>query len=506
MRLEPTVQKAEGITATERLLGALCNRAFLSLWSYPGIFRDQGKSGTGDGKEVADHLVVFDNHVIVFSDKRILFSENGDVSVPWRRWYKKAVLAGARQVWGATRWLKDFPHRVFLDRACEKPFPYPIASPAEAVYHHVVVAHGAEERCRAELGGSGSFMIMPAIGASDDMPFAVGDLDPSKGFVHVLNAVTLPVVLDTCDTVTDFIGYLTKKEEALRSGRVALAAGEEELVAYYATHMNENNEHDFVVPGQANALILDEGHFDSFRTNEQLKRKREADRVSYVWDALIESFNLNVLAGTLYEPSTNDVSYHERGLRLLARETRVNRRLLGQTIMGLVERAREPGIRYARVLGPSAPRRPWYVFLSLRRPPGVSTEDYRRLRRVMLLGYCRVVWLTQPSVETAVGIGIEPDIGHGTSEDLIVYEAGNFTDAEREAEREAATKAQGDFEIFKTVKQFALHVSEYPEVDTPSDPLAGDRRHPTSRLEVGRNERCPCGSGRKFKRCCGAAQ
>jgi uncharacterized protein YecA (UPF0149 family) len=31
-----------------------------------------------------------------------------------------------------------------------------------------------------------------------------------------------------------------------------------------------------------------------------------------------------------------------------------------------------------------------------------------------------------------------------------------------------------------------------------------DRPRPARRTKVGRNEPCPCGSGRKYKRCCGA--
>lgn len=66
------VQPAEGVTDAERYLAKLCKRSFLSLWSYPGVFRDQGRvDGKGDGKEVCDLLVVFDNHIIIFSDKAL---------------------------------------------------------------------------------------------------------------------------------------------------------------------------------------------------------------------------------------------------------------------------------------------------------------------------------------------------------------------------------------------------------------------------------------------------
>ena len=36
------MQKSSGITPTERYLVRLCERAFLRLWSYPNLYRDQG--------------------------------------------------------------------------------------------------------------------------------------------------------------------------------------------------------------------------------------------------------------------------------------------------------------------------------------------------------------------------------------------------------------------------------------------------------------------------------
>ena len=64
----PAISRADGITDSERYLKKLCERTFLSLWSYPNVYRDQGGAAKGDGKEVCDLLVVFENHIIMFSD------------------------------------------------------------------------------------------------------------------------------------------------------------------------------------------------------------------------------------------------------------------------------------------------------------------------------------------------------------------------------------------------------------------------------------------------------
>ena len=65
----PAISRAGGITDSERYLKNLCDHTFLSLWSYPNAYRDQKGSSKGDGKELCDLLVVFENHVIIFSDK-----------------------------------------------------------------------------------------------------------------------------------------------------------------------------------------------------------------------------------------------------------------------------------------------------------------------------------------------------------------------------------------------------------------------------------------------------
>src|SRR3569832_2440071 len=56
--------EAQGTTDSERALARLARKAFLSLWSYPNVYSDKGRSGgMGDGKELADLLVVFGTDV-----------------------------------------------------------------------------------------------------------------------------------------------------------------------------------------------------------------------------------------------------------------------------------------------------------------------------------------------------------------------------------------------------------------------------------------------------------
>ena len=74
------------------------------------------------------------------------------------------------------------PERVFIDPKCKIRLPIPLPDPAAMRVHRVVVAHGASERCRAEIGGSGSLTIMPQLrGNTHRLPRSKG----GKPFVLV---------------------------------------------------------------------------------------------------------------------------------------------------------------------------------------------------------------------------------------------------------------------------------------------------------------------------------
>ena len=67
------VERADGVTESECYLKRLCDRTFLSLWSYSGVYSDEGLAQIKQGKEVCDLLVVFEDNIIIFSDKDCQF-------------------------------------------------------------------------------------------------------------------------------------------------------------------------------------------------------------------------------------------------------------------------------------------------------------------------------------------------------------------------------------------------------------------------------------------------
>jgi hypothetical protein len=477
----------EAATPSERYLSRLCRRSFLRLWSWPNVYRDQSWSGGSEGKEVCDLLVVFDNHIFIFSDKHCEFPDTGNLVTDWSRWFRAAVETSARQIWGAERWIKTHPDRLFLDPICSEPFPFPLPSPEKAVFHRVVVAHGSAARCRAQLGGSGSLMLASdVVGAG--FPFTVGHLSTDKGYVHVFDDFTLDTVLHTVDTAADLAQYLQRKEQFVVSGKLVSAAGEEELLAYYLRHVDDEEKHCFDFPYSATFVSIDEGFWDSYCKHPDRLAQIQADKVSYIWDGLIDEFTKHVLAGTQYFKTATTIAEHEVGLRLMAREGRTRRRMLGRSLLAIMQRADTEG-RSARVVKPSIQGDPYYIFLALQHPEGKPYEEYRIVRRNLLEAYCFVTRLKFPDATGVVGIATNPWGSPTGSEDLVYLDCAVWTD-EDTAE---AARLQSGLGLLGEVRQFESVEPEYP--------LSRDQDMKKGR---NRNRVCPCGSGKKFKRCHGS--
>ena len=489
----------EGFTASERYLNNLCRRAFLSLWSYNNIFKNQAASGV-DGKEICDLLVVCGNNIVIFSDKACEFKKTENPDTDWCRWFKKAVIKSARQIWGAERWLLNYPDRVFLDRSCTSRFPLDLPSKEKAVVHRIVVAHGSATRAREEFGGgSGSLTIAPTIQGPEHINpesdvycrFAVGDLDRGKGFVHVLDDFSLDVVLKTLDTITDFLEYLEKRALFIRSRKLLWAAGEEDLLAYYLANIDTSKKHYFKVPRKSQ-IVIDE-RWEAFQRHPDWLAKIEADEISYGWDTLIEKFNHHATAGTMRASNWESLSEFEQGIRFMSRECRTRRRLLFKQFAGILgQETKDIAIRTS-FAPKEEPGLPLYIFLSAPVPQDRTLEKYREHRREYLYTYCLRAKANFPHVQHIIGIASEPLNwpNDERTEDMIHLDVpGNRLPDEAEADLSERLRL---LQIAPSVTAPERRTVEFEY------PL---RRGQEMRKGRNRNIACPCGSGKKFKKCC----
>jgi uncharacterized protein YchJ len=479
------IDKSSGLTSSERMLEDLCEKTFLSLWSFPRPFSDRNKKAEDKaGKEVWELIVVFGDDVLLFSDKTCAFNDSVDVSTAWHRWYRAAIEDSAKQLLGARRWIREHPRRVFLDAACKRVFPHDLSAP-ELRFHMIAVTSGASAACRLWFGGgSGSlpvllpFAVAPSTNtaARQERPvrdsFVIGNPGGDAGFVHVFDDVTLPIVLRELDTVRDFVDYLRAKETLAGRDAGLRFAGEEELLSVYVSAASGTLKPRFPNFPSDKTIVLGEGGWDLHKTSDLYRRRRRLVHKSKVWDALIELLNKSLLDGRILsfgEPQ--GFRPHERRIRALASVDRATRSMFADALMGLVHAG-----RVGQVLCRLVPSADWSIALFLVRYP-VDVADERQYRAD------RAHWLhmhtlrklgSEPRLGAIVGLAIGEDANEfGASEELIYFEQAELTAEERELAAEVETAA-------KETRVWASTTSK-----------------------LGRNARCPCGSGAKFKRCHG---
>lgn len=248
------IDRGTGLTESERYLAALADRTFLDLWSYPNTFNDRKEHGRGNGQELTDLLVVCGDDIIIFSDKSITWPGGDNVELAWSRWYRRAVEASVKQIRGAERWIRKYPERIFVDATCEVRLPVELPPPDRARIHGIAIALGAQEACSQHYNDpDGSLMVNSDLTGKAHVdaslpgytPFAFGDVDPSGPFVHVFDETALNLVLREMDTITDFVQYLSARQEAIRSRLLGFSVNEAEILGVYLTTDVGDGDHGF---------------------------------------------------------------------------------------------------------------------------------------------------------------------------------------------------------------------------------------------------------------------
>ena len=415
----PLWQERRLTNPSEDFVTYLCTQTFLALWTYPTPPRD-------DGKELCDLLVVCDPSVLLFSVKHVELQDEGISEVAYRRWTRRAVTASVKQIRGAERRLDVTPQRV--------------RHPGRSG----LVVPPKDRRC--------IHRVAVAIGARRRLPIMSGD--DGRGFVHVFDECSLPIVLGELDTITDFVNYLQTKEDLFSTGQILVAPGEEHLLATYLM-----NERSF---SATNAPILQvEDVWDEYNTRPEVAARRDLDRPSYAWDSLINSFTKPGATRTkLPARGDDEIQIIEAEdeeldivLRIMARETRFARRMLGRELKEFIDQAYAGNLR-ARII--SSPSKVLYVFLA------TEPEEDLRYCHVELLGRCLIARSIDPD-EYPIVVGISISMADWSSGEAMGVSAVRVDVPWNNVLQGQAEYARERFSWFKNGAVQNLRELEYPE-------------------------------------------
>lgn len=482
------IKKESGLTLSERYLAELANKTFLSLWSYPNVYTDEGILKNKSGKELCDLLVVFDNKVIVFSDKDISFKEHRGIDTAWGSWYRKSVLKSADQLFGAEKWIRQFSDRIYLDKDCRIKFPVDIEIESMEI-HLVAVTKTLQShsvRYFNSIAGaigesSGSFIQIynEEYGVETPPLFTIGDLYKNKSFVHVFDEISLTLLMSELDTIHDFVSYLTDKVKLIRSGVLFASHGEEDLLAF---HLIRKINTLFGVPDEVFAseqgLILQEGLWKIFQSAQEYKIHNSYKAGGRLIDFWLNLFSRHILTATVGHGADVPFSVHEKAVRFLASENRMSRCTIGEAFEWKLNNA-PFNVRSSRLIfSPIYPDR-LYILLVLPLTKDVSLVEYRDIRRKLMQAYAVVAKYRYENIKYVAVIATEPKASALRSEDVILFDFLKDLSAAEKAQAQAFMKdgdILADIQVLNKSSKF--------------------------NLKAGRNSPCPCGSGKKYKKCC----
>ncbi|MDZ4372204.1 MAG: hypothetical protein U1C74_12370 [Phenylobacterium sp.] len=440
--IPPRFERAEGLTASERILAEIADRSFLKLWTYPNPFREPNR-------ELCDLIVVFGDDVLLFSDKAGAYPDTGNSALDWSRYYRSAIAESAQQLRTAENWIQRFPDRVFLDVRCQTLLPLALPLAARLRVHRICVAPAATDAAR-DRGGQTGLAIVPAV-AGDERPYTVGQVAGCQGWVHVFDEESITVVLPTLSTIRDFVAYLRAKEALIAAGGLTSAASEKDLLAAYLWANRS-------FPDQGSPLIVEAGTWQALAAQPQFQAAQALNRRGDLWDRLIERLTAAVVQRQAVFGNDLEMTDVERILRHVAGEDRFERRVLSGAILERAQRAVGGGI--GSILPSHADPSLAYVLWIKDHDPRQPYEAYRERRAVETLMRVQSAAAIQPELATVIGLGLDAANGRGGSEDFIYLDA-TAVSAEDRTQWAETRQVMGHF-LNENVEQNRLIKDEYP--------------------------------------------
>ncbi len=353
-------------------------------------------------------------------------------------------------------------HRIYLDKFCNKKFPVKFPPHGQTIFHRIIVARNATKGFREYVNGTGTLIIKPDIIGNDHLkePFHVGRIAVDKGFIHIFDDIALNVVLKELDTITDLADYLTKKEKFIETGKLLIAAGEEELLAFFLGSADGKNKPDFRI-NDNDVAIIDEGFYSNLISLPQYINGKSLNRISYAWDRLIEHFAKHAFDSSFDYTSGENFDEVIIGLREMASENRVARRVLAKALIEKIS-SFEDGKRAVRVALSPTNNKMAYVFFILPYISQINYKEYREYRKQLLAAYCHAARILMSDQEIIVGIATDPP-GGGGSEDLLYLDTRCWTDNDFKE----ADKIRHEFGLLlnENVKKTESRTYQYPIPD-----------------------------------------
>lgn len=389
------------MTPSEKFVTDLCENTFLNFWSFPNPI------GKRIDKELCDILVICDPDIIIFSVKEIFVKESGNVGVDHQRWERNAIQESVKQIYGAERFLAQKEDILLKDRITKIKLP--------------------------EKGIRNIYRVAVAFGRGEKFSLKMGDF--GKGYVHVFDERSLPIILQELDTITDFIDFLKAKEEFANKNIYHIAFSGEDYLAMYLSN-------GFDMPDDVNLILIDSDYWIDYSKSDEYLTEKELNKISYIWDNLIQSLHFDFKNNLLITSTNRDEL--ELTLRYMNKEDRFGRRQMCKLLVEVIgDEQTKPTIKarivYSQLEGAKT------LYLIMTRP-----DNDREFGNKELQLRCLVARSLFKDRSIVIGIGMDSfQKGKGYSTDFVYMDFTNWSE-ELQKQAEAIKEDLGYFKTPKT--------------------------------------------------------
>ena len=238
--------------------------------------------------------------------------------------------------------------------------------------------------------------------------------------------------------------------------------GEEDLLAHYYANFDENAKCHFIGSKDTNinTVMIGEGEWKDFIELDLYKETKQANKISYMWDDLIQLTSQNKLDDKLL--GDNDILKGRSAIHEMAKEPRFMRRALSNRIQLAIQNFPDSTDALTRYLTfiQSYYSDKGYVFLQLWAIRAIREKnDYREKRQIWLEIACGAAKNKFPNLKTVIGISIDaPKFAKENAEDFILMDCEDWTEV-RKSHYESLNKDLKFFQIstqvnMQNVKEF----------------------------------------------------
>ncbi len=436
----------------ENIVHKICENMFLSdfVISNPKFKAKTAKKDTSH--EISDTLILFKENIIGFQVKSKKISGVKDSKIEISR-INRAIAEGVTQLGSINAALR---------------------SNILSVTNRV----GAEVQLQSvDIKKIIGIVIVDLLGEEDIKNLFYPKIDTGftvyKGIpTHILTNIDLKLISYEIDTIPDFLRYLNIREDVYSLNLMRGSKNECDFLAYYKRY---NDSLKKAIKNKT-IITIPQGFWEHYRTEYavEIDEREEANKVSYEIDKIIQVFYKSIgtnelLQSTFKDKTENSVEDYFSAITELASFDRITRRTQGLKLIEVMKKAViQPNGSYTLSLNDKC----GLIFLASSKP---RAEREKFLVQLSSAAYCRF------NLKKVIGLATDPASAKSHFFELITVE-------KRHPDNHNELVKLGK-RLFGKIKTEII--SEY-------------NRNIKTRSEFPRNKKCPCGSERKFKNCCGA--